>query len=135
MPTTEANNALPLNNYFAVQFFSGETEKTAIEPVFHASSKIRKFFRRLEVLDTFSVGSVRFLRCRTDRSDMADILLEVQLQGRGIVSLTNGAYVASIGGRTGSVSSTGMHLEVKNENLRRMYKGTKIIGWEMQFEV
>ncbi len=122
----------PTNTYFAIQLLRLENPHNAIQDVFFASRKIRKFFRRLEVLDTFSMGSGCFLRCRTDRTDMLDILQGVQTGGRGVVVLSNGTYVANVGGRHGPVSTLGMHAEIK-EGLQRMYKGTKIKGWEAQF--
>lgn len=134
MPTTEANDALPLSNYFAVQLFPGENDNTAVEAVFRASAKQRQFFRRLEVLDSFTVGSNTFLRCRADQ-EVLGTLLEVCSDGRGVIVRRQSAYVAMLpDGRKGTVDFLRMHLEVK-DGRRRLYKGTKIKGWERQFSV
>jgi len=133
MPTSDANDALPLNTYFAVQLFPGELDSTAIEPVFRVSAEHRKFFRRLEILDTFSMGSNTFLRCRVDQPEMAAVLNEVLQTGRGVLFRLGVSYIAMLpGGRTGTVDPMKMHSAFQGGH-RRLYKGTKIKGWERQF--
>ncbi len=134
MSTTEANDAISLNNYFAVQLFPGEIDPTAVEAIFRASTKQRKFFRRLEVLDSFAMGSNTFLRCRADQ-EVLGVLLEVLLAGRGVIVRRQNAYIAKFtDGRTGTVDSMRMHAAFLDGH-RRLYKGTKIKGWETQFPV
>ncbi len=132
--TTLTTTDIPLTTHFAVQILSGESDQEIAFTILQASKKLGRLFRRLEVIGTHSIGVTPFLRFRADPVDIAKILQGVQ-DDRGIITLGSGGYKVRLpDGRTGSVSTLAMHAPV-TVGRQRMFKGTKIKGWENQFPV
>lgn len=125
----------PLKTYFAVQLLPKEGAHTIAKVILQTARDESILFRRLEVLDTASIGSTTFVRVRSDLINPFPILDKLHSSGRAVISSTaNGEYAVRFsGGRTGKVSNLLMHAEARLGQ-SRMYRGTKIKRWEAQFE-
>lgn len=125
----------PLTAYFAVQLQGKETSHHVAEVVLKAAKEIDLLFRRLEVLDTLSVGGASVVRMRADILNPYPLIDRIHAAGRAVISAgTGGEYIVRFpGGRTGRYPTTTMHAVAKLGQAR-MYRGTRIKRWECQFE-
>src|SRR4051812_47712913 len=123
-----------LPTYFGLQMTRNETPHDVVKAFLDTSKAVRALLRRVEVLDTISVGVSSFIRLRTDL-DNPSVILERLRETRGVIQCEARTYTVKLpGGRTGPMSTLTMHAEPKPGN-QRLYKGTKIKGWEDQFPV
>lgn len=124
-----------LNSYFAVQLKDREVPHHVASAVLHAAKALGLLFRRLEVLDTLTVGVTAFVRMRADLVNPFPVLDKVYAEGRGVISVMKGGdyAVRLFGGRIGKVPNLFMHAAPK-VGQARMYRGTKIKRWETQFD-
>lgn len=125
----------PLNTYFAVQLKDKEVAHHVAAVVLRTARGLNVLFRRLEVLDTVTVGTLTFVRMRADLLNPYPVLDQIYTDGRGVIgSMTGGEYAVRMPGRpVGKVSNLFMHAAAKLGQTR-MYRGTKIKRWEAQFE-
>jgi hypothetical protein len=125
----------PLNTYFAVQLKQGEQAVHVAEAVMKAAKTEGILFRRLEVLDTMSLGSMSFARMRSEIANPFPILDRLYIEGRAVVNRVQGSeYAVRLqGGRVGKVTNVLMHATAKLGQ-SRMYRGTKFKYWARQFE-
>jgi hypothetical protein len=123
-----------LNTYFAVQLKDREVSHHVAGAVLHTAKSLGLLFRRLEVLDTVTVGTSSFVRMRADLVNPFPVLDKVYADGRGVISsMAGGDYAVRLfGGRIGKVPNLFMHSAPK-VGQARMYRGTKIKRWETQF--
>lgn len=125
----------PLKTFFAVQLKPAEQAIHVVEAVMKAAKAAGILFRRLELIDSMTVGTQTYVRMRTEIMNPYPILDRLYAEGRGVVSsMQGGEYVARLpGGRMGKVSNIVMHASPKLGQAR-MFRGTKIKHWERQFE-
>jgi hypothetical protein len=125
-----------LKTYFAVQLRPREAPIHVVSAFMTTAKDQGILFRRLEVLDTMTVGGTAFVRMRTEMSTPTTILDKLYSGGRSVInSIQGGEYVARLpGGRTGKVAHLVIHA-VPKLGQTKMYRGTKIKHWERQFEV
>lgn len=124
-----------LNTYLAIQLLQGETPHDAIRALCQAGKDTRKFFRRVEVLDVIPVANRRFVRCRSDVTNLYPILDLLLTQGRGSVAVRSAGqyHVRLSDGRTGPVSVMTMHA-LPLPGQQRLYRGPKLLNWTRQFQ-
>jgi hypothetical protein len=126
---------IDLSTYFAVQSTRYETSHDVAKAVMMASKTAQVLFRRLESLDTMSVGTSTFIRFRADLGTPRAVFGALLAGGRGVIECQGKTYVVKLpGGRSGPMNTLTMHAEPKPGN-QRMYRGTKIKSWEDQFSV
>lgn len=126
-------DVIPLGVYIAVQLGQGE-DTHRVAALYMQTAKGLPMFRRLEVLDTMTLGNSTYVRMRTDDPNPVPILDRLYDSGRGVIHLAGGEYVVRIpGGRVGKVASLTMSGSAK-PGCARLYRGTKIRLWERQFE-
>jgi hypothetical protein len=125
----------PLKTYLAVQLKPREVSIHVVKAVMGAAKDLGILFRRLEVLDTMTMGTLSFVRMRTEMLAPYTILDRLYSDGRSVISSMNGGeYMARLlGGRVGKVNNLVMHATPKLGQAK-MYRGTKIKHWERQFE-
>jgi len=125
----------PLKTYFAVQVQRGEQPIRVVEAVMKSAKGTGILFRKLELIDTVSIGTSTFARMRTDILNPFPLLDKLYEEGRAIVcSMQGGEYVARMpGGRMGRVSNLIMHA-IPKLGQTQMFRGTKMKHWERQFE-
>jgi hypothetical protein len=124
----------PLKTYFAVQIRPSETPINVVSAIMVTAKSLGILFRRLEVLDTMTLGSVAYVRMRTELTNPCPILEKLFSEGRSTVSATQGGYTACLpGGRFGKVPQLTMHA-IPKLGQSRMFRGPKYRFWERQFE-
>lgn len=124
----------PLKTYFAIQLRVGEAPIQVARAVMDAAKGMSILFRKLEVMDTVTLGTSSFVRMRSEILNPHPILDRLYNDGRAVVSvLPSGEYgVRFQGGRVGKVSQTVMHALPKLGQ-SRMFRGTKFKYWNRQF--
>lgn len=124
-----------LKTYFAVQLKPREAPIHVVAAFMNTAKGLGVFLRRLEVLDTLTVGGTSFVRMRTEILTPSSVLDKLYGDGRSIISSgQDGQYAARLpGGRIGKVAHLTMHA-VPKLGQTKMYRGTKMKHWERQFE-
>ncbi len=125
----------PLNTYFAVQLKPREQAIHVVEAIMKVAVDAGILFRRLEVLDTVTIGTMAFVRVRSEIVNPFPILDRLySAEGRAVVSAAKGGeYSARMqGGRIGRVTHLLMHATAKLGQTR-MFRGTKFKHWDRQF--
>ena len=126
-------DVIPLGTYIAVQLGHGE-DTHRVAALYMKTAKGLPLFRRLEVLDTMTLGMSAYVRMRTDDPNPVPILDRLYDAGRGVIHVAAGEYMVRIpGGRFGKVPSLTMIGSAK-PGQARLYRGTKIKLWMRQFE-
>lgn len=123
-----------LKTYLAVQLKPREAPIHVVSAFMNTAKGLNVFFRRLEVLDTLTVGGTSFVRMRTEVVTPYGIMDKLYDAGRSVIYSTQGGeYVAKLpGGRTGKVAHLVMHA-VPKLGQTKMYRGTKMKHWAEQF--
>lgn len=125
----------PLKTYFAAQLKPGEQPIRVVAAVMKAAKAGAILFRRLELLDTVSIGTLSFVRMRSEMVNPYPILDVLYNEGRAVVSsIQGGEYIVRLpGGRMGKITNLLMHATAKLGQTR-MFRGTKFKYWDRQFE-
>lgn len=138
--TDETDKALagePPTTYFAVQLKPMEHPVRIAEAFVKAAHESGTLFRRLEVLDTITIGATAFVRMRSEITNLPAILDSLYKGGKGVVNAApgmGGAYVLRMpGGRVGKVSNLVMNA-IPKLGQTRTFRGTQFKFWERQFE-
>ena len=125
---------IKLTTLFAVEMLRWETPHNVAEAVIRAGSEIRRFFRRVEVLDVVTFGMKPFVRLRSDMTAPQAILEQVLTTGRGVViPMGSAGYEARFPTRRGRVPGFSLYEAVRPGH-QRMYRGPKLKNWAEQFE-
>ena len=124
----------PLKTYFAAQLRPGEQPIHVVAALMKAAKEAKILFRHLELLDVVTIGTVSYVRMRSEIVNPYPILDLLYGTGRGVVSsMQGGEYVARLpGGRMGRVSGLVMHATAKLGQTK-MFRGTKFKHWDRQF--
>lgn len=121
------------NTYFAVQLLQNETTHRVAELILRAARDIKVLFRRLEILDTITIGTNRYARVRTDLASPNAVLDRLLLQRSVVAPVSGSSYLVRFpDGRTGKLTSFVMHVAPR-PGQSRIYRGPKIKRWEEQF--
>ncbi len=131
-PLTDATEVI-LNSYFAVQLKLREDPAKVVETVCLRARSMGILFRRIERLDTFTLGTRSFLRLRSDLSRSKEVLLALATaEGRGVVYPTaDSKFETFVAGRTVPFSAAIMHLVPRGSV--QMFRGPKVKNWTRQF--
>ena len=124
-----------LNTYFAVQLKPREAPIHVVSELMKVANDLGILFRRLEVLDTMTIGGTAFVRMRTEMLAPFTILDKLYAGGRSVInSGQGGQYAARFpSGRAGNVAHMVMHA-IPRLGQTKLYKGTKVKHGERQFE-
>lgn len=126
---------IKLTTLFAVEMLRWETPHNVAEAVIRTGSEIRRFFRRIEVLDVIVIGVKQFVRFRSDMEASEAILDHVVTRGRGVViSMGSAGFEARFPNRRGKVQGFAMYEAIRPGH-QRMYRGPKLKNWGEQFAV
>jgi hypothetical protein len=120
-----------LPTYFAVQMKASEKPHDLVTLLMRAAKNQGKIFRKLEVLDTLTVGTTAYLRMRSDLQG-PETLLEEALPGRANITSSTGVYLLQNGTRKAKIPNVLM-LATPKLGQMQAYHGTKIKHWERQF--
>lgn len=124
----------PLNTYLGVQIKPKQSAHDVAAIVMSAAKDMGVLFRRLEMLDTISVGTFSYARMRTDIVNPVKILNHLRSVQHATIAYEEGDYVLTFpDGRVGRVPNLVMHA-IPKLGQSRMYRGTRIKHWERQFE-
>jgi hypothetical protein len=125
----------PLSTFFAIERKPREEIGDVVAAVLRAAKDCGVLFRRLEVLDTLTLGVTSYTRMRTELVNPFSILDKLYAGGRNVIcSMQGGEYVVRmVGGRMGKISNIIMHATPRLGQ-SRMFRGTKFKYWERQFE-
>lgn len=119
-----------LGTYFAIQPLRGENYKQLSAMIMEAADKKGILFRKLQVLDTITVGAFSFIRFRSDTIDIWEI---VKGWDRGVILPSlDGFQVILKGGKTGKFPAATMCTGPKI-GFGQIYAGTRIKRWKQQF--
>jgi hypothetical protein len=131
VPTLE-----PLTNHFAVQRRGPETSHEIAEIILRAAKTDGVLFRHLEAFGLVSIGSMNFVRFRSEGAEVARTVLTGigHSQNRAVIGPSApGEYLVWVpGGRSAKVSNLLMH-QVARPGETKLYMGTRIKRWEEQF--
>lgn len=123
----------PLNTWFAVQLLPHETTDDLIKGMLRVARDARILFRRVEFVDSFTLGVATYARMRADLKDAGPLMDKLHMVGYSVIHSVAGEYIARFkGGRIGKISHMVMHAAPKLGQ-SRMYRATKIKSWEKQF--
>ncbi len=120
-----------LPTYFAVQVKASEKPYDVVTLLMRAAKNQGKLFRKLEVLDTLTVGTTAYLRMRSDLEGPEALLAEA-FPGRPSITANLGGYVLQNGTREAKIPNVTM-LAAPKLGQTQAYHGTKIKHWERQF--
>lgn len=130
-PKADLVEPVLLGAYFGVEILRGETTKDVASTVLNAADRAGNLFRKLQVLDTTLVGTVAFVRFRSDLTGAYALLRS--LTSRGVIVEMGGAYITHLSnGRSGRIPTSTMCSAVKI-GFGQVYAGTKIKRWRQQF--
>ena len=129
---TNGEATAELATYFAIQLLRGENHKILAQDVLEAASKQGVLFRKLQALDTVTLGTMSLLRFRSDIPDAYPVVK--RLKGRGIAYQDKGQYVVQFpNGKVGKFPTMTMCSAPKLGE-GHIYVGTRIRRWRQQFE-
>lgn len=118
-------------NRFAVEARPGEQFHQVAEVIIREAHAIKLPFKRLEAIEWNRVGNARILIVTADIADPTNLLDRIFSQGRSVILLKGGKFVAKVGKREAPISMT-MMLQVPRLNLQP-YRGPGDPLWERQF--
>jgi hypothetical protein len=116
-------------SFFAVQVKPGESDLHVIERILRTAHGLKLSFLRIDVLDKMEVGVNKYLRLKSDLSDLTKVL-DLLAPERGVVGANRGVYVIRVKGRTGKVPNSTMLMTPRTP---KAYRGTADPHWERQF--
>lgn len=124
---------MPSDTYFAVQIHKQETTHEVAKIILDAAEAQGLKFTKLEVLENMPLGTMTFVRFRTDLQTVGTMLAAVQAQGRGVVWAPTGEFQAKL--LDGKVVPIPMVKMLVARTLPlRIYRGTKMTAWQAQFK-
>src|SRR5580693_773401 len=92
----------PLNTWFAVQLLPHETVDDLVKGILHVAMESRILFRRVEFVDSFTVGASTYARLRSDLKDATPFMDRLHVDGYSVIHNVGGEYIARFkGGRVG----------------------------------
>jgi len=120
-----------LGTYFAVQLLRCEHIKEVANAVMQAAETRGALFRKLQVMDLVSVGTVTFVRFRSDLANPGAVLTNLN---RGFISFLDGNYrITFADGRQGVKFPTTIMCSVQKVGFGQTFAGPKIKRWAQQF--
>lgn len=120
--------------YFAIQIQRQERASEIAELVLSTAEKVGSRFKRLESLDTITIGSTCLLRFRSDVDDATPFLDVLVGQKRGVVRMQEWKYFLVCNGRKGTIPTTTMLSTPCRTDQQCVYLGTAIPHWQQQFK-
>lgn len=119
-----------MGSYFGVQILLRESYKDVANLIISTAQSKGSLFRKLQVLDLQTIGTMPFIRFRSDIEDPYAVLKHLP---RGIIVPIHGTYtVFFTGGRTGKFPTSTMCSPAKT-GYGHIYAGTRIKLWRQQF--
>jgi hypothetical protein len=107
-----------------------ETVTDAANLILKTASTANIVFNTLEVLDTITLGTTRFARCRADIPNIERILDSIFITGRGVIAPNEVYQVRFPNGRVGPVPHATMQAVAR---LPKTFRGTSSPHWRRQF--
>lgn len=127
----------PESSYFAVQVFGRrDVAGSAAAAFLRGAAQVGITFRRLDFLDTFTVGTTEFARFRADLINAWPVLDRLFEEGRSVIgpggpdNNPHGFLARLTSGKTGSVNFNTMQAAPR---ALRTFRGTALDHWERQF--
>jgi small nuclear ribonucleoprotein (snRNP)-like protein len=117
--------------HFGVQMRGSlETVSNAANLILKTASTANIIFDTLEVLDTITLGTTRFARCRADIPNIKRVLDSIFITGRGVIVPDDVYQVRFPNGRVGPVPHSTMQAVAR---LPKTFRGTSSPHWRRQF--
>lgn len=115
--------------YFAVEIRGNEPDTVVVELVCRTANGVGVKFAKIEVMDRFTLGTTKFLRCRV-KGDIDKLLDKLYGDGRSVVHAEGTGFVVRMMARKG-VASTTMMLSTPRSSM--VFRGPGSPYWERQF--
>ncbi len=118
-----------LKTFAALEMKVGESAHNVIEAFIRVSIAKGYTFNLLDFLGILSLGKVKYVRFRTDSSNIQGILGD-----RNAIFFKNGEYIVQspAGEFLGRISGSSMQ-QPGDPSLHREYRGPRLQYWERQF--
>lgn len=118
--------------FAAIELKAQEDIHAGVEIFFRLASGLGLVFTSLEPFGTTKVGSMTFLRFRTDCPNLDLLVPSLQGENRGVILPAQTGYVLYTQTTKGTVAVITMQ-STKPPGLHRKYRGTASKFWERQF--
>lgn len=121
--------------FFAVEIRESESNRAVVERVIRVAHALRIPFGRIDVLNQFSLGTVKFLRFAVpDKGLTAETLVKlldrIYGDGRSVVKPEGGGFTACLPKRFGTCPTMTM---LSTSPAKVTYRGPGADYWERQF--
>lgn len=117
-------------NYFAVEIHN-QPDHVLTETVVRTAAALGLRFKKLEVMNRFTLGATKFLRFRT-QGDIGKLLDCLFTTGLCVIGQDSSGFVARMKSRKGAVSTTTMLASASITPL--VFRGPGAQFWERQFQ-
>lgn len=118
--------------FAAIEVRSGETDHAALSVFFRHAEGMGLGFKSLEPYGRFTLGSLTFLRFKTDCPTMATLVPFLQEENRSIIIPKDKGYALHTQTTEGKASIVTMQGK-KSPGYQRHYRGTLDKFWKRQF--